>query len=63
MSLMILLILMVVLVSEGSGTSRTPVRNKQTLRLICLFTPKHPGRVRTVQELSHTSTINENTVP
>ncbi len=32
---------MVVLVSDGSGTTRTPVRNKQTPKLTCLLRPEH----------------------
>ena len=48
--------LLAVLVSEGSVTSRTPVRNKQTPKLTCLLTPEHLGRGRTVHEPDHTST-------
>ncbi len=32
---------LVVLVSEGSGTTRTPVRNKQNPKLTCLWRPEH----------------------
>ena len=32
---------MVVLVSVGSGTTRTPVRNKQNPKLTCLLRPEH----------------------
>ncbi len=45
-----------VLVSDGSVTLRTPVRNKQTLKLTCLLTPEHLGRGQTIQEPYHTST-------
>ncbi len=45
---------------EGSGTSRTPVRNKQTPKSTCLLRAEHLGRGRTVHEADHTSTTIEN---
>ena len=50
---------MAVLMSAGSCTSQTPVRNKQTPRLTCLLRPEHLGQGRTVHEPNHTSITNE----
>ncbi len=47
-----------VLVSEGSVTRRTPVRNKQKTRSICLLTPEHPREASDEHEPNHTSTTN-----
>ncbi len=49
---------MVVLVSGSSGTTRTPVRNKQTPKLTCLLRPEQLGRARTLPEPDDTCTTN-----
>ncbi len=48
--------LLAILVSGGSVTSRTPLRNKYIPTLTCLLRPEHLGRGRTMPEPNHTST-------
>ncbi len=50
-----------VLVSEGSVTSQTPVRNKERTKSICLLTSKHPASPREETKRADTSLANSAT--
>ena len=52
---------MAVLVSVGSVTPRTTVRNKQTPRLTCLLTPEHLRRARIVPPMAILDSCHEKT--